>query len=176
MIDIFKSIKWDKLGEIGGVTLIFALLIFLIDRFFGIGILPKLTQENAVPILFIILTCVILIAIVAFTMIGKIGNKSYIILFIFMVIVLLGWKMLDKSPRPEIFRVWVMEFQTGKPLDNVKFEIPRGNTGSSEKGLIQFECIGCNDTSFQMTLSKKGYKTEYKTANNGDKFTLNPTK
>jgi hypothetical protein len=95
-------------------------------------------------------------------------------LFVFLIVVLLVWKMLDNSPKPKTFQIWVREYKTANPLDSVWFEIPNGKKGLSHGGLIQFEYTGSSDTSFQMKLSKKGYVTEYKKANNKDEFTLKP--
>lgn len=171
MIEALKSIKWDKIGKFGGNSLIVCLLVYITDRFLGIGIIPNLTQINAVLLLILIFTSLFLVAVLATFTKGKMG---YIALIFLLIIFLRITKLFENSPKPKPFQVWVKEYKTAMPIDSVRFEVPNGEQGFSQDGLIQFEYVGSADTFFQMKLSKKGYITEYKKANNKDQFTLKP--
>jgi len=175
MQEIFDSINWDKIGKFGAITLVFALTVYIVDKFLGIGIIPNLSQNNAVPLILFIFACIFLLAIVVFLVSTKRGGTiGYISFFIFLILLILVVKMLDNSPKAKSFEIWIKEYQTANLLDSVRFEIPNGEKGFSQNGLIQFEYVGSRDTSFQMKLSKKGYNTEYKKANNKDEFILKP--
>ena len=177
MIDFLKTIKWEKLSTTGMVSIFLSLIIYLIVKFFDLGILSKLSEQSTVPLLFLIFCSVFLIAIILLSFSGKLGDKWYIVLIfslVFFGIIYLVWTLLDNRPKAKTFQVWVKEYKTAKPLDNVQFEIPHGEKGISRLGLIRFNYFGSSDTSFKMTLSKEGYETENKEANNRDEFTLKP--